>query len=102
MDVLRSYHDRQIVGNGWGNTSGDFHGRDYCREPDASYTVYLVHLIIVISIGIVLTRYNVNWLIGLPILIIITACVTLAIHVFVIRRSHAASMLYNGKTIRHV
>jgi len=64
---------------------------------DASYTVYLFHMVVVVSVGIVLIRLNVSGWIGLPVLILITAFVTLAIHAFVIRKNRVARMLYNGK-----
>lgn len=64
---------------------------------DASYTVYLFHLLFVIGFGIVLIRFNVNGVIAMPLLMVATACVTLAIHAFVIRKSRVARFLYNGK-----
>ena len=64
---------------------------------DAAYTVYLFHLVVVISVGIVLIRLNVNALVGLPVLILTTASVHLAIHAFVVRKSRVARLLYNGK-----
>jgi len=64
---------------------------------DAAYTVYLFHNVVVYSIGIILIRNNVNGFIGLPILIIATAFVTLAIHAYIIRKSRVAHMLFNGK-----
>ena len=48
---------------------------------DASYTVYLFHMVVVIAVGILLIRLNLSGWIGLPILMIITA--------FVVRTSHS-------------
>lgn len=64
---------------------------------DASYTVYLFHMLFVAGFGIILIRFDVYGPVALSLLMVATASVTLAIHAFVIRKNRVARFLYNGK-----
>jgi glucan biosynthesis protein C len=64
---------------------------------DASYSVYLLHFVVIFAWATVLgVRPNASW----PWLLLITAltfAVTLAVHHFLIRRFRFLSMIFNGK-----
>lgn len=64
---------------------------------DASYSVYLFHHILVISLGMILVWAEIPGLIGMVILIVGTLVITLLIHHFVILNSKVARYLFNGK-----
>jgi len=64
---------------------------------DASYTVYLFHHLIVISLGIILINLKIQPLIAIPILILLTLVITLSIHNYWISKSKWAYLLFNGK-----
>lgn len=69
---------------------------------DASYTVYLFHHIIVISIALILTKTNTDALTGFIILITLTTLLSVLIHKFIISRYKYFSYAFNGKKSSHV
>jgi len=67
---------------------------------DASYTVYLFHQVIIVVLGSLLIKYHIGGLLGLTVLILLTATFALFIHKFAISRFKSLSFLYNGKSKR--
>lgn len=64
---------------------------------DASYSVYLFHHIIVITIALILTKLSTDALTGFSILIILTTSLSIAIHKYIISRYKPLSFAFNGK-----
>ncbi len=64
---------------------------------DASYSVYLFHHIIVVFLGLVLIRLDMPALLGLPLLIVTTAVLSLIIHRHFIVKYRITRYLFNGK-----
>ena len=79
--------------------------RDLCSEAsswgaflsDASYSVYLFHHVIVISLGLVLIRFSLPPLVGMAIIITLTSVLTISIHKYIILRFKPMRYLFNGK-----
>ncbi len=64
---------------------------------NASYSVYLFHQVLVVSIGLLLLKINIGGILGLSILIVSVALISLAIHKYLILKISILSFLFNGK-----
>jgi glucan biosynthesis protein C len=83
FDIFRKYFNRE--------------SRTWLFLSDASYSVYLLHQIIVISIGLYFTDIFPNPYAGLVITISITLIATLILHKYLITKIRFLHFLYNGK-----
>jgi len=64
---------------------------------EASYTVYLFHQLLIILFGSVLIQLDINAILGMFLLIIITTIGSVLIHVKFISKSKMLRLLFNGK-----
>lgn len=79
--------------------------RRFCNVPsklwsfvsDASYSVYLFHHILVIIFGYIAVSNGVHPLLAMAIIMPVTLALTLANHVYVIKRVPILQFLFNGK-----
>jgi len=67
------------------------------KISDASYSIYLVHHIFVVLIGLVLIKVNVEAWMGLPILFILSVGISYIIHQNLIVKNSLLLFLINGK-----
>jgi len=64
---------------------------------DISYTVYLFHHVLILSIGVLLIEYGIGGLFGMVIQIVLASIIAILIDRFVISKVGLLSLLYNGK-----
>jgi len=64
---------------------------------DASYSVYLVHHLLVVVLGLVLLKFQVPPLIGFLFTLAIVMMLALAVHKFAIAKSRVLTFMFNGK-----
>lgn len=64
---------------------------------DSAYTVYLFHHIVVVVTGVFLFEYALNYWLKFAIVCILSIGSSMLIHVLLIRKSHIARFLFNGK-----
>ncbi len=64
---------------------------------DASYTIYLLHHVLVIAIGIILIKLNIGTMVGLLILFVSSVLLSYIIHRKVILRNSLFKLLINGQ-----
>jgi len=67
------------------------------KISDASYSIYLVHHVIVVMIGLILIQLNFSFLIGLPLLFVISVVLSYLVHRKIILKSTILKFLINGK-----
>lgn len=67
---------------------------------EASYSVYLVHHVLVVGVGLLLIKYGMENIDGLFLLMSIVGTISLLIHVLLISKINILSFLFNGKTIK--
>lgn len=67
------------------------------KISDASYSIYLIHHVIVISIGLLFIYINLHAFVGLPLLFTITLAVSYVIHRKIIMKSKLLGLLFNGQ-----
>ncbi len=66
---------------------------------EASYTVYLSHHFVVVSLGIVFVKLAVPAVIGFVVIVPLTLALTFWLHSHLVARYPALSLLFNGKAI---
>ena len=64
---------------------------------DSAYTVYLFHHIVVVVTGVLLLEYALDYWLKFVIVCILSIGSSMLIHVMLIRKSHVARFLFNGK-----
>lgn len=64
---------------------------------EASYSVYLFHHVIVISLGLLLINVGLPPLVGFCLIVAVTLALTLAIHKYLIAPNKILRLLFNGK-----
>lgn len=70
-------------------------GWKYFRE--ASYTVYLFHHLVIVSLGIVFIDLAVPAPVGFALIVAMTLVITFCVHTFLVARYQALCLLFNGK-----
>jgi glucan biosynthesis protein C len=66
---------------------------------DSSYTTYLFHQVLVISIGLYLIKINIDPVLGFLILMPLVLLITSLSHLYIVGKYNIASMMFNGKKI---
>ena len=67
---------------------------------DASYTIFLFHQLIVVALGLALMHTSLPLGLKFATVVGVAFSLSLAIHVFVIRRSAWLSLMFNGRVLR--
>lgn len=70
------------------------------KISDSSYTIYLVHHILVIIIGMLWIKLDLNFIVGLPLLFIIVVVMSYSFHRKVVLNFNVLKFLINGKMVR--
>ncbi|QJR81989.1 acyltransferase family protein [Alteromonas pelagimontana] len=65
---------------------------------EASYTVYLFHFILLMLVSSLLVKLDLDYILGFTLSIVIVTSLSVAAHVFIIRKSKILGFLYNGKS----
>lgn len=67
---------------------------------DASYTIYLLHQLVVVALGLVLERVQLNLFVKYALVVVATFAITAAAHHFLVLRIGVLRLLFNGKSLR--
>jgi glucan biosynthesis protein C len=68
------------------------------KISESSYSVYLSHHLLVIALGLIFLKINLNIYISFPIILTLVATLSYAFHCFIVNRSKMAKLLFNGIT----
>jgi glucan biosynthesis protein C len=78
----------------------DYHSKTFMFLSEISYSVYLFHHVLTIGFGLILIKCGVGGLLGMLLLMISTATISILIHMELISRFNFLSILFNGKPIK--